>query len=445
MNMRQLAVATALVIATLAALAVLWELRGAVLIFFLSLGTSAALRPAIDKLHSWGWPKSLALGVVYLSLIVGFVGLSIALVFPLAADVQQLGHDFKAAYESVNKTWPQGNALERAVAQRLPAWNDLQSAGWRLGAVAASDVADAAPAGEKADTQPAEARWANRAFYTLLGATWGFFGTILNVLIIVVLSLYWSIDRVHFERLWLSLLDVGRRQRARETWRAIEHATGAYLQREVIQSLSAGLLLGLGFWLFQEPYPVLSAAVGALAWLIPWIGAPLAMVSVMSIWLPRFFLAGGQGATITLLAAAIYTLLVLMLLEWLVEPRLFRRKRYNPILLVLVAVGMVDWLGFFGLLMAPPIAAAVQILGSQYLAHRATLLNPASEVSPRALAQRLATLRARLADTAETSEETVSIVNRLEVLVEQTRNLLEPAGALSGNEQASRRSSSVGN
>ena len=68
----------------------------------------------------------------------------------------------------------------------------------------------------------------------------------------------------------------------------------------------------------------------------------------------------------TLLAAALYTLLVLMLLEWLVEPRLFRRKRYNPILLVLVAVGMVDWLGFLGLLIAPPVAATVQILGGQY-------------------------------------------------------------------------------
>ena len=61
--MRQLAVTAALVLATLAGLALLWELRGAVLIFFLSLGTSAALRPAIERLHQWGVPKSLALGM----------------------------------------------------------------------------------------------------------------------------------------------------------------------------------------------------------------------------------------------------------------------------------------------------------------------------------------------------------------------------------------------
>ncbi len=95
-----------------------------------------------------------------------------------------------------------------------------------------------------------------------------------------------------------------------------------------------------------------------------------------------------------LAGAALYTLVVLMLLEWLVEPRLFRRKRYNPILLVLVAVAMVDWLGFFGLLIAPPVAAAVQILGSQFLAYRAISTTVAVDVSPRALAQQLATLRA---------------------------------------------------
>jgi len=195
--------------------------------------------------------------------------------------------------------------------------------------------------------------------------------------------------------------------------------------------------LGIGFWIFGQPYPVLSAAVGALVWLIPWVGAPLAMVSVAAIWLPRFVLAGGQGLLVTLVAAALYTLLVLMLLEWLVEPRLFRRKRYNPILLVLVAVGMVDWLGLLGLLIAPPVAAAVQILGSQYLAHR-TAATSATEASIDALALRLSTLRARLADLDDLSEETKSMVVRLDKLVEQARHALDPvAPAVSESGQKS--------
>jgi putative permease len=440
--MRRLAASTALVLATLAGLAVLWELRGAVLIFFLSLGTSAALRPAIEQLHRWGLPKSLALGVTYLGCVVGFIGLALALVFPLAGDLHDLGRDFKAGYDHATTHWPNGNGLQRAIAQRLPAWDDLQKIGWRVGKDAAADASStvdpsSAPA-DGSDQTDGLNLWTHRAVTTLLGVTWGFFGTILNFLIIVVLSLYWSIDRIHFERLWLSLLDVARRQRARETWRAIEQATGAYLQREAVQSLTAGCLLGFGFWILQQPYPVLSAAVGALAWLIPFVGAPLAMIAVTAIWLPRFMLTSGEGAIVMLLAASLYTLLVLLLLEWLVEPRLFRRKRYNPILLVLVAVGMVDWLGFFGLLIAPPVAAAIQIIGSQYLAYRATTAVAIADTSPRALAQRLATLRARMEDDQEMSEETQQMVARLDALVEQARNVLNPPAAVQQSKTAQR-------
>jgi len=420
--MRQLAITTALVLATLAGLAVLWELRGAVLIFFLSLGTSAALRPAIDRLHAWGLPKTLGLALTYVGCVVAFAGLALALVFPLAADVQKLGHDFRDAYQKISETWTAGSPVQRAIASRLPSWNDLEHISWGVKSPALLQT-DSPPEKQTANTATA-GWWTTSAVQTVLGVTWGFFGTLLNVLIIVVLSLYWSIDRVHFERLWLSLLDVHKRQRARETWRAVEQATGAYLQREAAQSLAAGLMLGAGFWMFGQPYPVLSAAIGALAWLIPWVGAPLAMVCVTAIWLPTFFLAGGDVLPLSLLAAALYTLLVLLLLEWLVEPRLFRRKRYNPILLVVVAVGMVDWLGLLGLLIAPPVAAAIQIIGGQFLAQRTV---PAGETkSPRDLAQRVATLRARLADAVDIPDETRAAVARLDALVERARGILDP-------------------
>ena len=202
-----------------------------------------------------------------------------------------------------------------------------------------------------------------------------------------------------------------------------------YLQREAVQSLAAGLMLGAGFWMFGQPYPVLSAAIGALAWLIPWVGAPLAMVCVTAIWLPTFFLVGGDFVPLSLLAAAIYTLLVLLFLEWLVEPRFFRRKRYNPILLVVVAVGMVDWLGLLGLLIAPPVAATIQIVGGQFLAGRTA--PPGHKASPQDLAQRVATLRARLADAEDVPQETKAAVARLEALVEQARSLLGPSSVAS--------------
>ncbi|MBI2824973.1 MAG: AI-2E family transporter [Planctomycetia bacterium] len=400
--MKQLALTTTIVLATLGGLWMFWELRTAVLIFFLSLGTSAALRPAIEWLVARRVPKWLALAVTYLACVVAVAGLIVALVFPVAADLQRVRDDLTNAYRHVTGSWPEGNALERAVVKRLPSLEELPSLALGTGTATIGAV---------------------------LGATLGVFGAAVHVVIIFVLSLYWSIDRVHFERLWLSLLSVEKRTQARDVWRAVEHAIGAYLQREAAQSLSAGLMLGVGFWALGQPYAVLSAAIGALAWLIPYVGAFLAMLSVMAISLPNTALVGGQIGTVNMIGAAAYTLLVLLLLELFVEPRLFHRRRYNPILLVLVAVGMADWMSVLGLLLAPPVAATIQILGGQFLQQRDAPPARALDLASHDLAGRWAALRARLADLQDPPEEIKSMVNRLDALVNQARDVLAESPA----------------
>ena len=86
---------------------------------------------------------------------------------------------------------------------------------------------------------------------------------------ILFLSLYWSINQIHFERLWLSLLPSGQRKRARGIWQTVDPNIGAYVRGELMQSLLAGLPFGLGCWLLEYPLPALLALISALACLIP--------------------------------------------------------------------------------------------------------------------------------------------------------------------------------
>ena len=94
----------------------------------------------------------------------------------------------------------------------------------------------------------------------LLGFTQGIGGVVSGVFVVLFLSLYWSINQIHFERLWLSLLPSGQRKQARDIWRTVEPDIGAYIRSEVVQSLLAGLLLGLGYWAARVPLP---GAIGA--------------------------------------------------------------------------------------------------------------------------------------------------------------------------------------
>jgi putative permease len=188
------------------------------------------------------------------------------------------------------------------------------------------------------------------------------FSNLTRLLLKRSLSIYWSINQYHFERLWLSLLPSEQRTPAREIWRTLERDLGAYIRSEIAQSLLAVLLLGVGYWMLGAPYPALLAMVGAVAWLVPVVGAALAMVLPLLLGL----LTGAQFSFLTVL----YTLIVLIALQVWVEPRLYRHKRNNPILTLVILLAMADAFGLLGIIVAPPLSVACQTLWNLLISER---------------------------------------------------------------------------
>jgi predicted PurR-regulated permease PerM len=191
-----------------------------------------------------------------------------------------------------------------------------------------------------------------------LSAVLGFtesIGSVLSGLVIALfLSIYWSINQNHFERLWLSLLPAEQRKHARNVWRTIEADLGAYSRSELIQSMLAVIALGIGYGLLGSPYPTLLAVTGAIAWLIPVVGGVLALILPLVIGL----LSSPQLAIMTVL----YTVLVLVILQVSVEPRLFKIKQDNPLLTFVILLAMADAFGLLGIIVAPPISVILQSL-----------------------------------------------------------------------------------
>jgi predicted PurR-regulated permease PerM len=231
------------------------------------------------------------------------------------------------------------------------------------------------------------------------------------------LSIYWSINQIHFERLWLSLLPSELRKNARDIWRTIEPDLGAYIRSEVVQSLLAALLLGLGYWLLGSPYPMLLALIGALAWLIPVVGAALAVILPLLMGL----LTSAQLSLFTVL----YTLVVLIALQVWVEPRLFKRKWQNPILTLVILLAMADAFGLLGIIVAPPLSAVCQTLWNLLVSNRLAP-GPATQVSD--LKERQAHLQAAIREMDELPPPLVmSSMERLTDLLEKAEPILGTA------------------
>jgi len=324
------------VMTALLALVVLWQLRIVVVYVLISLTLAAALRPLVSRLVGRSFVVRAAWILLYL-VALGCFGFLLFLASETAInEIQQLAQTVSVQDKWRLPIWLEGSAFQQALVARLPPPSKLFEA--------------------------ATGDQGQRVLPAILGFTQSIGGALSDVLIILFLSVYWSINQIHFERLWLSLLPSGQRKQARGIWQTIELDLGGYIRSEVVQSLLAALLLGFGYWLLGSPYPWLLALIGALAWLIPVVGAPLAMILPLLLGLLTSVQLG--------LTSALYTLVVLIALQVWVEPHLFRRKWNNPILTLVILLAMGDAFGLLGIILAPPLSAVSQILWGLLVSHR---------------------------------------------------------------------------
>ena len=389
---KQLVVFGTAVMTTLLALVVLWQFRIVVVYVLVSLALAATVRPLIIK----DWSRRafvLRLTLIFLYLVsLGIFGFLIFLVGRFAiGDIQQLAQTLSVQGTWMLPPWLEGSSFQQVLVAWLPTPNKLFEA----------------VTGEQGQL----------VLPAILGFTQGIGGIVSGVFVVLFLSIYWSINQIHFERLWLSLLPSGQRKQARDIWRTIEPNLGAYIRSEIVQSLLAALLLGLGYWLLGSPYPTLLALIGALAWLIPVVGAALAVILPLLIGL----LTSAQLSLFT----ALFTLVALIALQVWVEPRLYRRKWDNPILTLVILLAMADAFGLLGILLAPPLSAVCQILWNLLVSNRLAS-GDAAQVSD--LKERQARLRAAIEEMDEMPPPLViSSMERLTYLLEKAEPILPAA------------------
>lgn len=396
--MKQVAWFTTVALLTISGVILLWRFNAEVIIFVLSLVVAAALRPLIAGLALRGVRPALA------ALLVFATGIGIAVVLVLSVsnsfvnEMRQAGTAIANSYVAIKEQGASDVGILGAISRELPPLEDLYDA--------ASSAQGAA------------------GIASVLGATTGVLDAIAKLALVLVLSIYLSIDYIRFERLWLSLLPVKQRERARVVWRALESGLGAYIRSEIVQSLLAAIALGPIYAVIGVQYPVALAVIVAFAWLIPLLGVLLIVALVIAV----AMLSGPAVAA----AAALCTVLVLAVLEFMVQPRLVGPRRFSSLLIVLMLMALSSVAGLVGLLLAPPLAAAIQIIVQQALPARGerpaevAVESPAGSLprpvgsSAAHLQERLAAARAVLASMPEpAAPEVGNMLDRLTQLVDK--------------------------
>jgi putative permease len=336
---KQLITYGAAVMTTLLLLVVLWQFHVVIVYLLISLMLAAALRPLVIRLVGKNIFVLLAWILFYVVILVSFGFLLIQTSETAIGEVQQMAYTVADQDAWVLPVWLEESAIQQGLIARLPSPTQLFEA--------------------------ATGDQGQLVIPVIFEVTQNIGAVVSGVLVIFFLSIYWSINQNHFERLWLSLLPSELRKQARSIWRTIEIEIGAYLRAEVIQSLLGGLVLGFGFWLIGSPYPALLGLAGAIALLVPRVGMALVVIPVL--------LVGGLTSLLLSLFTALYALVILIALTTWVKPRLLNRKWDSPILTIVLLIALADAFGFVGIIAAPPLSVVCQILWNQLVSHRSVL------------------------------------------------------------------------
>ncbi len=301
---------------------------GSILVLiFVAMFLAIGLNPAVTRIHRWGLPRGAAVAVVAL------VGLALlaagiyALVPPLVTQTAELIGNIPDYIRNLQR-----NETINDLVQRYDILNRVQ------GAVNASTVGD--------------------TLGGVVGAAGLIFGTIFNVLTVVVLTIYFMAAFERIKRGAYRLVPRSRRERVSLLTDEILTKVGAYMAGALAIAVLAGvstwvlvMILGLG-------YPFALAVVVAVLDLIPQIGATLGAVVVSLVGLASSVTHG--------IVCAVFFLIYQQVENYLIYPNVMRRSvKVSDVAAVVAALTGAALFGVIGALAAIPMVAAIQLIGRE--------------------------------------------------------------------------------
>jgi len=136
----------------------------------------------------------------------------------------------------------------------------------------------------------------------------------------------------------------------------VNSSIGGYLRGQVFVSIIVALLVSPLLALFSVPHPVFCGLFAGMASVLPFIGVIIAT-------LPALFFAWFKFQSLEILIKIVVSFAVVYFLEgYVVKPLVFKKSmNLNPLVTIIMVMALGELLGFWGILLALPIAAAIKI------------------------------------------------------------------------------------
>jgi predicted PurR-regulated permease PerM len=347
-------------LAVAAALFVLYELQGVILLLVLAIFFAYLVAPLVEfvrrPIYIRGrervMPRAIAIGIVYL-VIFGSIGVTLYLLLPHLYDqipqfAQQAQEHLKGSTEKLNRLYkhfpaPIVDAINKAIPDMVRKVGGYTSAG--------------------------------------VQSAVGWLGYIPWMILIPILAFFLLKDAENFRSSALQMLPRGRwRWRGDEFFQDVNSTLAAYIRAQLTACLMIGVICTIGFWAIGVPYTLVLGLMAGVMEFIPLVG-PITVALVVVI------LTGFQSTT-QALVVLLFLAVLRIVQDYVLYPRIIGQGIHlHPLAVILAILCGAELAGIAGIFLAIPLIAIITVSYRHWLEHRgseglvADLLKPVEQAA----------------------------------------------------------------
>ncbi|MDD2308498.1 MAG: AI-2E family transporter [Desulfuromonadaceae bacterium] len=159
-----------------------------------------------------------------------------------------------------------------------------------------------------------------------------------------------------------SWLPDNRRDQIIDIAHEVNKSIGGYLRGQVGVSIIVALLSTVSLFYLGIPHPIFCGAFAGAASILPFIGVIIAT-------LPALFFAWFKYQTVAILGQTGLVFAVIYFFEgYIIKPLVFKESmNLNPLVTIIMVMALGETLGFWGILLALPIASAIKITWGHFV------------------------------------------------------------------------------
>jgi predicted PurR-regulated permease PerM len=335
----------ALIRYTLAALAVtagiawaLWEVRGALLLIYISALIAIGLSPLVNELERNRFlrqrvPRWAAILVIYVCVIAVIVAIASMVIPAVVMQARDLAREFPRLLHQGQQWLIDHGVLTREIS-------------------AAEAVQQTAPS------------TAQDTLGLVANAVLGVIGGVFGLITVLVLAFYLLVDSSALILVFLRLFPREKRTQVNDACRRVTKKISAWLGGQLLLGGIIGSTAALGLYLMGVPFFWVLALIAAVGELIPIVGPILSAV-------PAIIVALSVKPTLAL-AVIVFFIAQQQLENHLLVPKIMQRQvGISPVFVIIALLIGGSLLGVIGAILAVPTAAILQVLLEETLSEPA--------------------------------------------------------------------------